>query len=557
MNVGTWLENILRETGQAPFSPKREYPIPRRDRAKPSVEGLPQDILSQIKYLSLLFSNLIVKFWEENWRKLFTVNPEACPVCKKMRKKRRKPHLLAYCPDCGTPCHSWKSGKQTLFHCPHCEKRFSPSRSICGKIMCWILEGIQLPVRGERLDKGKKRKGEEEKAKPKKPYRKPTAQPAEKAEVVRVLKMGPKAEKKINEKKRMDEKTREQQHLLRQLKKHIRRGGLRVVGQIRTEDLEETLHIKGGRRDQKCATALKKALIEGKPPTEFANSEPLRMRYENLSEEKVKIFLIKQCLKQLKRMAPTLKRRKNLTLSVDITEETYFGEELLEGKQRNPVHQVYVQGVEKGRRKGYRYIVVSISERGIRGGILLTPVPVGASLEKIVLELLKETEKLLDRLGLRATRILLDRGFLDYSLIQTLAQKYEVICPQVEHEWMEKIADELKGVMGDESTIFILNHPKIPCMRLVLYVTQRNTVGFVTNTPTERCSGVLFAYRLRWAVENLFRDFRKFYCRTSTRYVWARYLLAAIAFVLYTIWAVETLLLIAAQCRRDGKKAVY
>jgi hypothetical protein len=366
-----------------------------------------------------------------------------------------------------------------------------------------------------------------------------------------------KAEKKINEKKRGDEKTKEQQRLLRQLKKHIRRGGLRVVSQIKTEDLEETLHIKGGRKDQECARSLKKALITGKSPTELVNSEPLRVRYENLSEEKVKIFLVKQCFKQLKRITPILKRRKNLTVSVDITEETYFGEELLEGKQRKPVHQVYVQGVEKGRRKGYRYIVVSISERGMRGGILLTPVPVGVSLEKIVLELLKETEKLLDRLGLRATRILLDRGFLDHSLIQTLAQKYEVICPQVEHDWMEKIAEELKRVTGDKSIILILNHPKIPGMRLVLYVTQRNTVGFVTNTPLERCSGVLFAYRLRWAVENLFRDFRKFYCRTSTRYVWARYLLAAIAFILYTIWAVETLLLIAAQCRRDGKKAVY
>jgi len=141
----------------------------------PPSKDYPQGILSQIKYLSLLFSNLIVKFWEENWKKLFTVNPEACPVCKKMRKKRREPHLLAYCPDCGTPCHSWKSGKQTLFHCPHCEKRFSPSRSICGKIMCWILEGIQLPVRGKDWIREKRGRGERKRKKqnPKSPGESP------------------------------------------------------------------------------------------------------------------------------------------------------------------------------------------------------------------------------------------------------------------------------------------------------------------------------------------------------------------------------------------------
>lgn len=124
--------------------------------------------------------------------------------------------------------------------------------------------------------------------------------------------------------------------------------------------------------------------------------------------------------------------------------------------------------------------------------------------EKVVLELLRETESLLDRLGLRATRILLDRGFLDYSLIQTLAQEYEVICPQTEHDWVKKIGERLKEIAGGESMIFILNHPKIPGMRLVFYVTRGKAIGFAANTSLERCSGVLFAYSLRWAVENLF-----------------------------------------------------
>lgn len=144
MNIGTWLEDVLEGTGQAPFSPKKEYPILRRSCTNSSVEGYPKDILSQIKYLSVSLSNLIVEFWRENWKKLFTVNPEDCPVCKKTQKKRKEPHLLALCPDCGTPCHSWKSGNQTLFRCPHCEKRFSPLRSLTGKLLCWILQYLRI-----------------------------------------------------------------------------------------------------------------------------------------------------------------------------------------------------------------------------------------------------------------------------------------------------------------------------------------------------------------------------------------------------------------------------
>ncbi|MBS7270629.1 MAG: hypothetical protein KIH10_17555 [Candidatus Freyarchaeota archaeon] len=92
MDVGTWLETVFEDTERTPFSPRKEYPIPRRSRVDSAVEEVPQDILSQIKYLSLTIYQLITSFWKENWKKLHTVKPENCPACKR-GKKRRKPHL--------------------------------------------------------------------------------------------------------------------------------------------------------------------------------------------------------------------------------------------------------------------------------------------------------------------------------------------------------------------------------------------------------------------------------------------------------------------------------
>ena len=46
------------------------------------------------------------QLWEKFLEEIMYIEKEKCPVCKKKKKKRKGPHLIAHCPICGKPVHT-------------------------------------------------------------------------------------------------------------------------------------------------------------------------------------------------------------------------------------------------------------------------------------------------------------------------------------------------------------------------------------------------------------------------------------------------------------------
>lgn len=76
-------------------------------------------IVTRILFLARMILKPFQSLWTLCFHLLFLVEPENCPVCAKLRRGRREPHLLLHCPRCGAPMHSsGTNGRNPVFVCP-------------------------------------------------------------------------------------------------------------------------------------------------------------------------------------------------------------------------------------------------------------------------------------------------------------------------------------------------------------------------------------------------------------------------------------------------------
>ena len=113
---------------------------------KPPSASLP----SRIMFMAHMILEPVKSLWTLCLFYLFLVEPDNCPVCATLKKKRKKPHIILHCPRCKLPAHtSGTNGRNPVFNCPK-HGRISVMRSAearCFFALCAVRVG-QLVAAG-------------------------------------------------------------------------------------------------------------------------------------------------------------------------------------------------------------------------------------------------------------------------------------------------------------------------------------------------------------------------------------------------------------------------
>jgi len=76
-------------------------------------------IVTRILFLVTMILKPFQSLWTVCFHLIFLVEPEDCPVCARLKRRRKKPHLLLHCPHCWEPMHSrGTNGRTPVFFCP-------------------------------------------------------------------------------------------------------------------------------------------------------------------------------------------------------------------------------------------------------------------------------------------------------------------------------------------------------------------------------------------------------------------------------------------------------
>ena len=87
-----------------------------------SLQGFEPPTASIVTRILFLVSMILKPFqslWTVCFHLIFLVEPEDCPVCARLKRRRKKPHLMLHCPHCWEPMHSrGTNGRTPVFFCP-------------------------------------------------------------------------------------------------------------------------------------------------------------------------------------------------------------------------------------------------------------------------------------------------------------------------------------------------------------------------------------------------------------------------------------------------------
>ena len=217
-----------------------------------------------------------------------------------------------------------------------------------------------------------------------------------------------------------------------------------------------------------------------------------------------------------------------------------------------------VKGRKKeGTNKFIEFATISIVVEGERFIVDAVPVTPLTSKKKVVRELLDMTRKH----GIRIKRLMLDRGFYDVSVVNTLKEVVCYLLPAKRTDGVKSAVRELEE-KGEHIMEYMMRSTAGRTAPCILFITwddeNERWLPFITNIPVDEMGREKLgeAYKLRWGIETSYRMKNQLRGKTCSRCYPVRYVLYMMSICMYNLWVLLNILHAEDQRVAPGKPTI-
>ncbi len=291
-------------------------------------------------------------------------------------------------------------------------------------------------------------------------------------------------------------------------------------------------------------------LMDAVEHTDFTNNTCVRIggptgetvfsRLQNVNFEKIKTSFFK-ILKRIYPLFKRLLRNRQVALAFDITDEPFYGK--ISG------FWIHAEQPLRGCTGCFKFITVSVVNRDNRLVLGSLPVPRGADLVSLILELLRQAQTFV-----YPEMLLFDRGFDNLELLARLQEakvRYQILWRK--QAWATKILKKMKrGEVKEVVKVRKYSKDKSTYKVKVRYVFikqyRRFAKGkaynwvFATNTRQKSKHFYVDKYRKRWGIETVFRVLDNIQIKTTTKNEVIRYFINMFCCLVYNLWKITCVL---------------
>ena len=248
-----------------------------------------------------------------------------------------------------------------------------------------------------------------------------------------------------------------------------------------------------------------------------------------------------QILKRIYPLFKRLLRNRQVALAFDITDEPFYGK--ISG------FWIHAEQPLRGCTGCFKFITVSVVNRDNRLVLGSLPVPRGADLVSLILELLRQAQTFV-----YPEMLLFDRGFDNLELLARLQEakvRYQILWRK--QAWATKILKKMKrGEVKEVVKVRKYSKDKSTYKVKVRYVFikqyRRFAKGkaynwvFATNTRQKSKHFYVDKYRKRWGIETVFRVLDNIQIKTTTKNEVIRYFINMFCCLVYNLWKITCVL---------------
>ena len=268
--------------------------------------------------------------------------------------------------------------------------------------------------------------------------------------------------------------------------------------------------------------------------------ETVFSRVKNADFDKIKNAFF-EFLKRIYPLIKTFSRNRKVTLAFDSTDEPFYGK--VEGFFIHHYKPV------RGSTGCFKYITVSIINKGNQLILGSLPVKIGADIVALIMELIEQAKKFV-----HIDMTLFDRGFVDYRLVEVL-QKAEV---RYQIFWRKdkrtnRILKKMKQGELKENTYtgkYSRDKSTFKVKTRFIYIKQYRRYKksksynwvFATNTRQQSQHFYVDKYKKRWSIETTFRVLDNIQLKTTTKNEKIRYFINIFCCIIYNLWKLKNIL---------------
>lgn len=291
-------------------------------------------------------------------------------------------------------------------------------------------------------------------------------------------------------------------------------------------------------------------LLDAVEHTDFTNNTCVRIggptgetvfsRIEGVDFNKIKNAFF-EFLERICHLIKIFSRNRKIALAFDSTDEPFYGK--VEGLFIHHYKPV------RGSTGCFKYITVSIINRGNQFILGSLPVRIGADIVALVLELIEQTKKFIF-----IDIALFDRGFVDYRLVDFLQKagvRYQIFWRKDKRT--KKILKKMKQGELKENTYtgkYSRDKSTFKVKTRFVYIKQYRRYKkskaynwvFATNVRYKWQHLYVDKYRKRWSIETTFRVLDNIQLKTTTKNEIIRYFINIFCCLIYNLWKLKNIL---------------
>ena len=287
-------------------------------------------------------------------------------------------------------------------------------------------------------------------------------------------------------------------------------------------------------------------LMDAVEHTDFTNNTCVRIggptgetvfsRLQNADFEKIKNTFFK-ILKSIYPLFKRLLRNRKVALAFDVTDEPFYGK----------IQGIWIHAEQpvRGCTGCFKFLTISVVNHDNKLILGSLPVPRGADMVELIMELLQQAKTLV-----HPEILLFDRGFDNLELLARLQEanlRYQILWRK--QAWATKILKKMKrGEVKEITKVRKYSKEKSTFKVKVRYVFikryRRFANGkaynwvFATNTRQKSQHFYVDKYRKRWGIETVFRVLDNIQIKTTTKNEVIRYFINMFCCLVYNLWKI-------------------
>ena len=257
-----------------------------------------------------------------------------------------------------------------------------------------------------------------------------------------------------------------------------------------------------------------------------------RLKEADFEQVKKAFFKI---LMQIYPLFKRLLRNRQVALAFDTTDEPFYGK--IEG------FWIHAEQPARGSTGCFKFLTISVVNRENKLILGSLPVPRGADIVELIMELLQQA-----RTFVHPEILLFDRGFDNLELLASLQEanlRYQILWRK--QVWATKILKKMKRgeikevtkvrkYFKDKSTFKVkVRYVFIKSYRRFAKGKAYNWV-FATNTRQKSQHFYVDKYRKRWGIETVFRVLNNIQIKTTSKNEVIRYFINMFCCLIYNLW---------------------